>query len=568
MRGRRGPELVVLGAILVLTGLHVVWLARFRFGYVTEWDESGYIAIALRNTHSLTSSGPFSLASTVLDQGIQAPLVPLTAVIPNLFGAGVDASLLVEPVFFAVLVLTTYAIARRLTTYSWALIAALVAATAPVVADYTRIFHFAVPAAAMMSAALWALMKSEGLKNRRWSLACGLLLGLMVLTRSMTLAYLPGFAIAAALPILLEGEQRQRLVNAAILAAGGALLAAIWYFPNRWSVGSYLLNFGYGAESAEYGAHHSPISIAFWTREAGTVLDELYLPLFAALALSAVLALGSALFDKGRTKWSSDGIKAWLTSDTALALVIVVEGYVALTSSKNEGTAFGLPWLPILIVLVCAAAGTIRQRPLRVGAAALLVAVAAFNLAMKEDVVRGISEPRTADLGLLGTAKVADGVGLVEEEVAAAGYPTGPPTQPMPDLQKRWLPFDGEMADWMWSLADRKGVEPRVAWGVEDLILNNTRLALGSELSTSRPLYNELLKPYIAGDSAGAYREQIERAEANLVVTGNPEAGITGVHLTRERVEAAARSLGLHRARVFSAPDGRELTVWAAADLP
>jgi hypothetical protein len=564
LRARPLPDLLLFGAIALLFALQVAWLARFRFGYVTEWDESGYMSIALRNTHALTSDGPFSLISTVLEQGVQAPLVPLAAVLPNvIFGTGVDASLLVEPAFFALLVAATYAIARRLMNPWWALLAALVVATAPVVSDYTRIFHFSVPAAALLSSALWALMKSEGLTRKRWAIGCGLLLGLMVLARSMTIAYLPGFAVAAALPIIVNSaERRDRIINLGLLGLSGAVLAGLWYLPNAESVGSYLLNFGYGAESEAYGAAHSKLSIAYWTREIGAVVDELYVPLSGALALSALAALGSALAARGRLGVSREELGSWLRSDVALALVIVAEGYLALTSSKNQGTAFALPWLPVLIVLVCAAAARINQRPLRIAAAALLASVALLNLAMKGDVVSGLSEPQAADLPLLGEKTVLDGRGIVQSEVADAGYPTGPPTEQMPELEKEWLPFAGELARAMTNYAAARGEEPNVAWGFDDLLLSNTRVQLGAELELSETFPLVFLKPFPEGDSAASYRQQIEEADSNLLIVGERGPGITGIHLTRRRVEAAAHDLGFRPVKNFTAPDGRQLTVW------
>jgi 4-amino-4-deoxy-L-arabinose transferase-like glycosyltransferase len=563
IRGRPLPDLLLLGATAVLFALHVAWLARFSFGYVTEWDESGYISIALRNTHALTSDGPFSLVSTVLDQGVQAPLVPLSAVPFNVvFGSGVDASLLVGPAFFALLVLATYAVARRLTTPWWALLAALAVGTAPVVSDYTRLFHFSVPAAAFLVLALWALMKSEGLTRRRWAIACGLLLGLMVLSRSMTIAYLPGFAAAAALPILFGEARKERLANFVLLCLSGAVLAGLWYLPNASSVGSYLLNFGYGAESEAYGAEHSPLSIAYWTRETGAVVEELYFPLSAVLALCAVAALVSALVGGERRAASREALRTWLLGDAALAAVIVLEGYVALTSSKNQGTAFALPWLPILVVLICAAAARIRQRPVRVAAFAVLAAVAVFDLGMKSGFVPWAGDPRTSDLPLLGETTVTEGRGLVQIEVEAAGYPAGSPTEPMPELQKRWLPFAGELAQWMTDEVERHGEEANVGWGFDDLLLNNTRLSLGAELALSRELPTEFLKPFPEGDSAASYRQQLREAESNLVVVGERGPGTTGIYLTRRRVETAARGLGFHPVKSFTAPDGRDVTVW------
>jgi hypothetical protein len=285
-------------------------------------------------------------------------------------------------------------------------------------------------------------------------------------------------------------------------------------------------------------------------------------PLSAALLLSALAALVSRLATRGRLGASREELLGWLRSDAALALAIVLEGYVALTSSKNQGTAFALPWLPVLIVLVCAAVATIGQRPLRIAAATLLAAVALLNLATKADVVSGLSRPQRADLPVLGEKTVIDGRGLVQIEVADAGYPTGPPTEPMPALQKEWLPFAGELARSMTDYAEARGEEPNVGWGFDDLLLNNTRVGLGSELALSRSLPTVFMKPFPAGDSAASYRQQLEEAESNLVIVGERGPGATGIHLTRGRVETAARELGFGPVKSLTAPDGRELTVW------
>jgi hypothetical protein len=249
-------------------------------------------------------------------------------------------------------------------------------------------------------------------------------------------------------------------------------------------------------------------------------------------------------------------------TDAALAVTIVLEGYVALTSSKNQGTAFALPWLPVLIVLVCAAVARIRWRAVRIAAVVALAAVAIFNFGMKSGFVSGIADPRTADLPLLGETPVSDGRGIVEIEVEDAGYPAGSPTEPMPRLQKEWLPFAGELAAWVTAYSERKGEDPNLGWGFDDLLLNNTRVGLGSELALHRELPTVFLKPFPDGDSAASYQAQLEEAGSNLLVVGERGPGITGIHLSRRRVETAARKLGFRPVKSFTAPDGRELAVW------
>ena len=202
-RGLFTPTIAVAVLIAVTVALHLVWLDRFRRGFLTEWDEAGYIQIAILDRAGLAHDGLTGLARAVLTQPVEAPLVPFATVpIYLIAGVGVFASFLILPVFFGLLVLATYLLARDLVQPWWAVLAAAVAASIPAVTDYTRLYHFAMPAALWVTLALWALIRSDGFERRRYSLAFGAAIGLMVLTRTMTLSYLPGFAVAALVQVL------------------------------------------------------------------------------------------------------------------------------------------------------------------------------------------------------------------------------------------------------------------------------------------------------------------------------------------------------------------------------
>ena len=56
---------LVAGIVCVTLVLHVVWLVRFRHGYVTEWDESGYMQFSLSNFDALHDQGLWTFAKTV-----------------------------------------------------------------------------------------------------------------------------------------------------------------------------------------------------------------------------------------------------------------------------------------------------------------------------------------------------------------------------------------------------------------------------------------------------------------------------------------------------------------------
>ena len=155
-------EALVAAIVAVSIVLHVVWLVRFRHGYVTEWDESGYIQFALSNYDALREQGPWTSRRPSQGAAGTARFFPWSrrSGIPS-SAAGIFESLLVLPVFFAGLVGVTFALARQFVANSWAVFAALVVAAMPAVVDYTRLFHFALPATACMTAALWALVRTD-----------------------------------------------------------------------------------------------------------------------------------------------------------------------------------------------------------------------------------------------------------------------------------------------------------------------------------------------------------------------------------------------------------------------
>jgi Dolichyl-phosphate-mannose-protein mannosyltransferase len=564
VRARPPNPATVFVALLVtaLLALHLLWLNEFRFGYVTEWDESGYISIALDNVHALRGGGPTDLVDTVLSQDLQAPLLPFTAVPFNLvFGDGVNASLAAELPFYALLVFATYGLGRRLLPSWWAALAAGCVAGIPLALDYTRIFHFSVPAAAMFTAALWALLRTDRMSSRRWAIATGVLLGLTLLSRTMTIAYLPGFVAAATVLALVGVERRrERLVNLALSLGIGAIIAAVWYLPNRHSIGAYLLHYGYGAESGSYGASHSVLSIAYWTAEARALIADLYLPLASVLLIALIAAAVSAI-NGPRPRVTRGDLIAWLATAPAVLLLVVIEGYLVLSSSRNQGTAFALPWLPALVVLVVAAARSIRPPTLRIAVASLIAGVSLYNVAMKSDFVGPISGAATADVPGVGEQPVSDARGLIQLEVAGSGYPIGRATERLPDLHKQWLPFAGEVVQAGNRYAADHGRRASLAVGLDDTLLGNTRFKLASQLELGQSMPTTFIKPF-DGDDVASYRDQLEAARNNLLITGEATAG-NDLELTPGRVREAARAVGFRPVvGRFETPDGRQIVLW------
>ena len=558
----RTAGVVVAGIVCVTVVLHVVWLVRFRRGYVTEWDESGYLQYALSNFDALHDQGVWTFAKTVGGRGTFGPLLPfVTSLAYPIVGRGIFGSLLVLPLFFVGLVGATFGLARRLVSDSWAVLAALGVAAIPAVTDYTRLFHFALPATACMTAALWALVRSDGLRRAGWAVAFGLFVGLTLLARTMTVAYIPGFALAVGAQFLVAApEPRVRMRNLAIAVGTIGLVAGPWYIRNARSVYDGLVGSGYGEGATPFGRHYPVASWGYWSKELRLDLSYLGLPLAGALLLFFGVALAYLVAGHPRLIRTS---RPWSPRAAGvLALVLVVlEGYIFLTSSRNEGTGFPLPWLPALVVLGVTAVASIPARSIRVALAGVLVVVSVGAVLSKGGWVEPLATVRSVSVPGLGRVAVTDGRGLIQREVGGDGYDIRPLTQPLPAMHRRWLPLARDVVGWSLRRAEQRREPLNLTLGLDDRIFANSRLTLAAQLWFHRYLPVDYLRSFPDGDTASSYRGQLLSPQpTNALVIGDPPP--SGGTITRGKVEAAARSLGFDPVKSFTMPDGRTIRIW------
>lgn len=552
---------LVAGIVCVTLVLHVVWLVRFRQGYVTEWDESGYMQFSLSNFDALHDQGLWTFAKTVAGRETFGPLLPLvTSLAYPIVGRGVFGGLLVLPLFYAGLVGAAFALARQLVSDSWAVVAALAVAAIPAITDYARLFHFALPATACLTAALWALIRSHGFERPRWAAAFGLFVALMLLARTMTVAYTPGLALAVGTQFLVgTADFRTRLRNVILAAATALIVAGPWYIRNASSVYDALVGSGYGEGAVPFGRHYPVASWGFWTKELRLDLSYMGLPLAGVLFLCFGLALAYLL--ARRKRLSRPHLPLTVRSAGVLALVLVIlEGYVALTSSRNEGTGFALPWLPALVILGVVAAASIPARAIRVALASTLVLVSLAAVLSKSGWVQPLAEARAVSVPGLGRVEVTDGRGIIQTEIVGGGYDIGRATEPPPAMHRRWLPLAREVVGWSMARAERRGEELNLTLGFEHLIFSNSRLILAAQLWFHEFLPVDYLRSFPDGDTVAAYRRQLNSpTPQNVLITGDPP-GDTAI--SRRKVESAARSLGFVPVRSFTMPDGSKIQVW------
>jgi hypothetical protein len=217
-----------------------------------------------------------------------------------------------------------------------------------------------------------------------------------------------------------------------------------------------------------------------------------------------------------------------------------VGGWVALASTRNQGTAFDLPWLPALVVLAVAGAARAGRRELRLGLAGLLVAVCAWNLLVTNGVDESLARPRVASGQL-----AVEGLGFIHRKSAFHGYGIVIPPDDLPALHRRWDDLDEELARFIVGRVP----SPAVGVATGDYFVTETRVHLASVLHLRRSFRHGLVRG--PGD-VGAW---------NVLVTADPPRRPADP-IDRAAVEEAARREGFAPARTFPTPDGREVVVW------
>lgn len=137
--------------------------------------------------------------------------------------------------FFAILLTSTFAIGAELWSRRVGATAAVLLALYPATFVHLRFPMLDLPLTAMVAASLFALIKTRSFQDRRWSVAFGVLVGLVALTKQ-------SFAFPLALPVLYAivtaPRRKETVVNVGLVALPAAVIAAPWYAPRLdWFLG-------------------------------------------------------------------------------------------------------------------------------------------------------------------------------------------------------------------------------------------------------------------------------------------------------------------------------------------
>lgn len=563
---RRWLLAVVLGC-LVLAAVNVWWVASYRHGYPLDVDEAGYTAIGLNDYLGLKSGGLHGWWEAVQTQAPNAPLLPAITSWVLFVSPGVLQGFGVLIAFGALLTLAAYGIGERLAGPRLGALAALAVATAQGTFLFTREYIFALPTAAFLACAVYALLRSDGMRLRAWAIACGAAVGLMLLSRTMAVSFVPGIVVVAGLLVVTRqrGDLWLRLLNFGLAVLSGFLVTATWYWRNLSPVWDYLTNFGYGSQAQYYGESNSPIS---WGRFKSVtdrmIQSDLLVPL-AALIFLGLVALAILLVL--RLKDSEDRrAELWrvLGSDVLAVFLVVAAGFAALMTSQNGGNGFSYP---IAMLLPPVAVVALRRfRAASIVVAVLVAAIAVVNLTAHSPVSDATARVRNVAVPLLGELPWVNGE---EHAVSAVRVQVPGPLNHFDDQDKGWTAADGELADLLQREMQR-GKVGLVAFAIRNRVISTNSVGLASLLNhhAALPLTQIVPEPT---DTVANYRRQLTAPEFGRptgLVTMSSEAGDFEPVVTQKKVESAAKPLGFQLISEIPLPDGRSARVWVKQEEP
>lgn len=227
--------LIVIGAIagsLYWVNRNIVLVGR---------DSAGHLEQSLFVANALSSGFPQGLFQAVtLDDYRPPALYLVTQPFYWLGGRSMDVAQLPNILLLAVVLILTYALARRSLGEAYALFAVLLLALLPMPAAMSRFYYMENLLTAALLAGLWALLNSQGFTHRGWSLAFGASLGVLLLIKWTAPIYLlapllyvlwcAGYWPAQMVALRSRQVDWRRF---AVSLAGGVILALLWYWPNR-----------------------------------------------------------------------------------------------------------------------------------------------------------------------------------------------------------------------------------------------------------------------------------------------------------------------------------------------
>jgi 4-amino-4-deoxy-L-arabinose transferase-like glycosyltransferase len=555
---RLRQPLLLAAAVAAFVGLGAVWLWRFRRGEPLDIDEAGYLGIAVDDFRGLSDGGLTGWWDAVMAPSVQAPLTTaLTTPIYLVTGPSILPAFIVPLAFGGVLLVAAYALGREVGGRRVAWLTVALTAGAPVVIMFYRSYLFPITSAATTALMLWAISRSRNFESRRWSALAGGCVGLVALSRTLTLAFIPALVVVGVIAVAAGPARGRRVLNVLLAAAVAAAVAAPWYLHNGGAVWDYLTAFGYGSARSAYGNDQSLVSLDSWRVSAQYVVATAGLPLVLLWLLAAVLLVTFVV-----SRWRQAGVvRTTASSARSLLMPSVVWaawGLAALTSSGNKGTGFITPLVPALAVLTAWAIVRCPRVPRR-ALMAVAVAVLVANTVASTDPRSALSEPHTVHLPWLGDSVVTNGAGSIQNYIR--GGQVNPGTGQFTRRQgQAWQRSNRQLTRLLNELGPAF-----VVFGFRHRLVNVNTVQLEQRLADRDLIPLTMVDPIAVPNDEQAMVDYLTTGAAAtscLVLTARGAPFEIEPIVDPDLMARAARASGFVRRTTLELPDRRTVVVW------
>ncbi|MDH6296595.1 ArnT family glycosyltransferase [Agrobacterium fabrum] len=350
-------------AILIcalFAAVSIRWVLLYRYGGALDIDEAGYIAYSIALERAFVGGGVGGWLHAFFTPMGQAPLTMVFASWLLVVGGTHSEwiALLTNSFVFFFLLYTVYKLAKKEYTHIVGFFSVLFVASNPYIIDYSRSFNFSTSTALFFLATIYCFRQSEGMSKLYWVAATGFCAGLMVMSRTMALAFLPAFAIVFLIESLLWQTPWRRLVLSIFVGCVCfVMICGPWFAVNFKIVFEYLFTFGYGQKAAEYGKGDGIFSYENIASRLN-LLDSIKIYHVILFIFGAFFVFLNLFLPR------TDNKKGLSFSSHVLLLCCLC--FLTLMSSRNIGSAFDLPLFPPLTIIgVGAVARVIRKSAIR-----------------------------------------------------------------------------------------------------------------------------------------------------------------------------------------------------------
>lgn len=566
VRKKEFKETIFLVAIsLSYVVINVIWLWMFRRGQPYNIDEYGYLGIALNDFHALMARGIVGWMQAVESPSIQSPITTaLSSLTFVVFGPRPLVGFAVTILSGIVTIIASFYIGKRISGSRIGLIASVVVASSPIIINGARDYIFALPVTAVTTVAILALLYSDRFRNRKFAVLFGVFLGLMPLTRTMTIAFVPALVVAALISVSDKSvDNRRRWMNLLISFIVAIVTASTWLVPNGMLVMRYLLSFGYGNRSVEYGPKQSLLNLDTWLYTVQNLASYVYLPELVFIILGFILFLAMIIRMLLSEKWT-DVFRVMQKSNILPLVILIAEGLIALTSSRNKGSAFVAPLVPAMLVLSSWSITKLikRQFLLRL-MTVTIVALSIISCIPLMNLTMSWARPWNINVPILGLTTVTDGRDYIQIYEAAGGYSTNNPDFPISKyMGEQWVNINEWTAN---KLNKVVGINQLIAFGYRGYMYNVNSVNYQQLLAGRTQFLLTQIAPEVTGNTVEGYQQWLTKggaSSATFLLTGLGHYGIIMPVVNTANISKAAVRSGFSVYSKWRLPDGTNITLW------